>query len=488
MHTLRRSCMVLIAAFALILAPQAAHAAALACDGAGGVAGGTLYEADPVAGTGACENVNPPLQHVFSMVVCNFVMILNDVLGAMYCGLQFSMQNILGIVLTIYIAIFGMQILMGTAHMNSKEIILRLLKIAGVWAFATQSLWGINMAFGFFVSLITSGVWWATSMIMPVGGIGDSVMPVYGFLDQWIFNFVTGPLVGDGAKLVGFFKAIFLVLPTAALLAGSWLWLTLVTLARTLVSFMLAVSAIAFLIALSPIFLSFMLFQSTFHLFEGWLRYMLSYSLQIIIVFAVIALWVEVMMLFINFFDQLAALIFDFRALAVGGAVTDPSYTYAICPPVYGASPMGPTAVCPAGFNPALVLDAAGKLDGNADYKALIHPSLIPEKTEFIYFMAFHLISLGLVAYAFNALMRDAPEIAKHIVGPAYAPVLVGGWGMEAGWLGRRAHRGAYGGLSNRIGQGLDNAFGGSGNPTGGRNAPGADFVDRMRGMIESRK
>jgi hypothetical protein len=485
MRALRHSLLILLATVALILSPQAAQAAALSCNGAGSVAGGTLYEADPANHTGACETIGNPgeqLQHIFSIVVCNFVMILNDVLGGMYCGLQFSMQTILGMVLTVYIIVFGVQILMGTAQANSKEIILRLLKIAGVWMFATQSLWGINMGFGFFVSLITSGIWWVTHAIMPAeaGGASDSVMPVYAYIDSLIFATVMGPLTGGGAKLFGFFVLLLSVMPTLTLLAGAWLWMTLITLARTLIGFMLAVSAIAFLIALSPIFMSFMLFQSTFHLFETWLRYMLSYSLQIIIIFAVIALWVMVIGKFVTFFGMLSDLIFDFRVIGEPGAFLAPSDTYGICPPIYNNSPFGPTAVCPDGFNPLL---------NDADKAALLQPSRILRHGEFLYFVTFHLISLSLIAYAFNALMRDAPEIAKHIVGPAYAPVMVGGWGMDGmSWLGKRNHRGSFGSLGDRARTRLDNAFGGSGDPTSGNNAPGLDFVEKMRRMVETRK
>lgn len=468
--------MIALAVFVLIMSPQAAHAAALACNGAGGVAAGTLFEADPNAGTGACATINPPLEHVFSLVICAFVIILNDVLGAMYCGIQFSMQGILALVLTLYVAVFGAQILMGTAQMNSKEVITRLLKIAGVWTFATQSLWGINLAFGFFVSLITNGVWWVTSSIMPaaIGNIGNSVMPVYAFLDNLIYTTVTGPATDGGAKLIGFFGVMLNVLPTLSFLAASWLWMTLITLARTLISFMLAVAAIAFLIALSPIFLSFMLFQSTFHLFESWLRYMLSYSVQIIIVFAIIALWVHIVMMFAGFFDMLGDLLFPFKALGVPGAFTDPNNTWAICREIdYGMSPVGPTAVC----NPVL--------GANPPPEALLQPSKIPEQTDFIYFCVFHLISLSLIAYAFNALMRDAPEIAKHIVGPAYAPVLVGGWGQDAmSWLGKRVHRGQLAGLdSNTARQRLDNVFEG-----GNASAPSVDYFDKMKSLVEKRK
>ncbi len=449
---------VLLAVFALILIPDAAFAqfVPLSCTAGGGVAGGQLYYADPTNNAGACDTgdpSDPPLKHIFSKVVCNLVMILNDVLGKMYCGMQFSMKTVLGAVMSLYVVIFGVQILMGTTQLNSKEIVIRLLKIGGVWAFVTQSAWGINLAFGFFVTLITQGIWWVAGIFIPaiITSPGDSVMPVYHVIDELLYNAITGPLVGDNAKLTGFFLAMLPVLPTITFLAISWLWFTVVTLARTVISFMLAISAIAFLIALSPIFLSFMLFQATYHLFESWLRYMISYSLQIIVVFAVISLWFMVAALFIGFFDDLAKMIFSYKHITVPGALADPANTWAICPPNYSMTPMGPAAECTVGFDP--VANAA-------DYDALLPPSTIVEQADFLYYVVFHLISLSLIAYAFNALMRDAPEVAKHIVGPAYAPVLMSGWGRQflmprkvGDWFGERSRNTSISGGGGLLGK-----------------------------------
>ena len=110
----------------------------------------------------------------------------------------------------------------GVTRSRASGSIIRLLKIAGVWTFATQSLWGINLAFGFFVSLITNGVWWVTSSIMPaaIGNIGDSVMPVYAFFDNLIYTTVTGPVTDGGAKLIGFFGVMLNVLPTPRMVSG----------------------------------------------------------------------------------------------------------------------------------------------------------------------------------------------------------------------------------------------------------------------------
>jgi len=58
-----------------------------------------------------------------------FVVILNIVLGHLYCGLQFSLETTLAALLTLYVAVFGVQILMGTAQLSSGDIMVRLLKM-----------------------------------------------------------------------------------------------------------------------------------------------------------------------------------------------------------------------------------------------------------------------------------------------------------------------------------------------------------------------
>lgn len=425
-----------VAALCLIFMPCAANAAQFACDGSGGmVAGSQLYDASVTGHTGACEATG--ITHIVSQVICNFVVILNSVLGKVYCGIQFSMVGILGAVLTLYVALFGVQILLGTAQLNAKEIVIRLLKIAGVWAFATQSAWGIGLTFQFFLSLINDGSTWvvngisaANPVAFPVTENGTDVMPIYGYIDTLIYNAITGPFTAANDKVIGFFLAMAIPFSPLLLMGLYWLWETLILLVNTVVGFMLCLSAIAFLITLSPIFLSFMLFQATRHFFESWLRYMVSYALQVIFVFAIIAMWISVMSLFAPFFSQLSDLIFPYQPIPQVDSVAAPVDTWAICPATYGDDNFGPTATCRAGFNPwNLSMVGPPSPAQQADFNQLIPPSAIDSHGDFLYFIIYHMITLIVIAYAFTALLKKAPKIAESLAGSGHIPILSGGWG-----------------------------------------------------------
>jgi type IV secretory pathway VirB6-like protein len=318
MRTLRTWFTILLASWALILMPSQAMAyELLSCDDNGNVAGGQLFLTTAGQSESFCEFQG--LDHIFSQVACDVTTVLNIVLGAMYCALQYNLAPVVAALLTLYIVVFGVQLLMGTAELTSKEILLRLFKIALVWTFVTQSAWGIGIVFLFFIDLANQLIWWSMSAIdtgglinmppLPTGGV-STAMPVYHYIDKMILDVVTGPLTQANSKLVGFFALMAGIIPPIFAIAVYWLVTTFKILMRALISFLLSISALAFLISLSPIFLSFMLFKATAQFFESWLKFMISYALQMGVVFACIATWAISVNMFVGFFDELSNVIF----------------------------------------------------------------------------------------------------------------------------------------------------------------------------------
>ncbi len=152
-------------------------------------------------------------------------------------------------------------------------------------------------------------------------------MPMYRYLDTLIYGAITGPFTQANDKVIGFFIVLMFFFPSLFQRwpATGWPPPSPCWRARWYIS-CCALSAIAFLIALSPIFLSFMLFQSTVHFFEDWLKYLISYTLQIVIVLAIIALWIAAMSLFGGFFNELSNLIWPYQH------VLEPTYSARIIP------------------------------------------------------------------------------------------------------------------------------------------------------------
>ncbi len=409
----------LLAFLAMSALPETAWA--LTCSG--GSASGNIFDEDAPCSNGG------GLDHIFSRIFCDFVRIVNDVLGKVFCSIQDEMNVILRALLTLYVAVFGAQILMGSIQMSVKEIMVRLLKIAGVWTFATQTYWAIQWAFVFFVQAGIFGAVWFWKGVEADGqdafGIGvgadGSLMPVFEFFDKVVYDAVTGPFTMAHSEVIGFFFVMWYLIPTVFMLASYWLWINFTILIRALLTFLIAVASLAFLLALSPIFLSFMLFASTYQFFENWLKYMMSYAIQVIVVFSVIALWLAALNLFIGFFNELAEVIFPYDSFWVKSAPeSDPVNTWGICPIDYGDDPvLGKTASCEdPGFDPSDPDDA----------EKMIPAASIAMEGEFVFYVVYRLLVLIIVCYAFDTLMRQAPYMAKSLAGPEYVPILGQGY------------------------------------------------------------
>lgn len=490
MRWIRTALLTLVIGMGFGSMPAPAYAAyiLLQCDANGDVVAGTaLFNAqgsdnqgqaeapDGTYGEGACEYQG--LRHIFSQVICDFVTVLNQILGTIYCGIQHALTETLSVLLSLYIAVFGAQLLIGTAQLNSKDIMLRLFKIALVWTFATQSAWGINMIFYFAIGIMGDFTTWiinaipqlvlyetdGTTLVCEMDPVANGdLMPIFKFFDCLIYYIIAGAGQAANIRIIGFFTVMMVAFPPMSLLALWWAKNTFFAVVRSLISFLMALAALAFLVSLTPVFFSLMLFQATHHFFENWVRYMIAYVVQVIIVFAVIVMWIMIFLQFLWFFDMLAGLIFPYIPLDYTGPVVSPQDVWGICPPQYSTNASGaPTAVCPPGFDPFAATNENGWED---DARRVIPPEKIINQGEFLYFVFYHLVSLIIVTYAFGVLLENAAKIATAIAGPAPLPSFLGGFG-HTNWGGATGHttpqamrptglpgRQATGGFHNMVG------------------------------------
>lgn len=467
----RRLVLVTVAMLSFVLMPSYAMAADLYCNADGSVgqayvvdnSGNRAYLVNPDGSPqmselfptytqgGPCGNFDysqPGLiqitQRIFSWIMCNYILILNYVLGAFYCGMQISLTQILTVVFTAYVAIFGAQIMLGIVKINMGDVIMRLLKIALIFMFVTQAEWGIGLAFNFFINLATEGIVWVldgitTATGFSLGGNGGMIN-VYSFFDQLVYNVTIGPFTQSNSMLMGFFLAISLVVPPVFLLVAYWLWETFLIVARSMITFMLAISAMAFLITLSPIFLSLMLFQVTRHFFEDWVKFMISYTLQVIVIFACIAMWLAVTSYFINFFNDLTTIIRPFQKAETIGVATDIKDSWGVC--IYTFVDTYDEFLNLGGGKAENIYRGPHITCMPGDDR-IIPMTKIPEEQSLIYYLFYHLVTLVLITYAFSVLIKQAPSLAKQLAGPSYSPTL----GQNQGFN-------HYGQFKNAIGQG----------------------------------
>lgn len=387
-HHTQMVLMVLVCAFF----PSAAYAYTLQC-----------MNGLPVAGTEVflVNNCNAfGIANVFSGLNCNFQYILNEIIKRMYCGIQFQLAYTLAAGMILYIITYAIMFMLGLSSLTAKELVTRLIKMAMIWAFAMNAAWGVGMAFYFFAGGIETVIGWALSAITGTPSNGQGFFLI---LDNLIFAQLTGGLTSNGYALLGFFTTLMILMPPVFMLFLAYMVTVLAALTRALISYLLGLAAIAFLLSLGPIFVSLALFKTTYTFFDSWLKYMISFAMQIILIFAALALWIKVMMLFGDFFGELASHIVPYERIHAEGA-------FAFFRNTWG--------YCPSGRN------AAGT---NCISGLAWPPSAYANNMYFIFYLSAQLLALGTVVYAFDALLRAIPQLAQQLSGPKFAPQLGGG-------------------------------------------------------------
>ncbi|MGN7661877.1 MAG: type IV secretion system protein [Anaplasma sp.] len=181
--------------------------------------------------------------------------------------------------LTLYLLFSALGYILGVIKITKYDLAVRVAKIA------------------FLVSLFSPTSWQFFNehcFQLFVGGVSEIITAFSGYLDgDSSFKFLDATL---GILLTA---ELWLRL-LALLIAGPVGWLAFIGVVWALVSFFLAmiqamimylfvIITIAFLLTLAPIFFAFLLFQKTAQLFQGWLKMLVNFSLQPIILFASLA-------------------------------------------------------------------------------------------------------------------------------------------------------------------------------------------------------
>jgi hypothetical protein len=248
-----------------------------------------------------------------------------------------------------------------------------------------------------------------------------NVMPLFLFFDCLIASTFLGVSKFMTMKVMGLFVALLPVYGVLTGVAVYWASKTFITMARAVISLLLALGSIAFLVSMTPIFVSFALFQSTLHLFDNWLRYIISYCLQMVFTFGVMVMWILVFIKFLGFFAMLADLIFAYPPAIEEPGIITPTATWGICPVVYDFTTTGaPVAFCAdPEFNPDKKTNRFG---WRQDYTDMVAPEAIIRDGKFLYFVFYHLIALIIITYAFGVVLEQVPSLAQAVSSSAELP------------------------------------------------------------------
>lgn len=199
-------------------------------------------------------------------------------------------QNLVTAVMTLFVAVYGIAIALGLAQPSPLDLVVRAAKLAAVYFLLTS--WGnfYEVVVTFFESL-TNGLTniMTSAIISSASGTANARvtgMDVFGFIDERVLGTL---LSVRFAVIIG---AMFTISPVG-LVIGLLLLSVVLSYLGTLISavqiYIMAFIARSLLYAVSPIFLIFLMFQQTKSLFDGWLKQLINFSLQPVLLVAFMA-------------------------------------------------------------------------------------------------------------------------------------------------------------------------------------------------------
>lgn len=260
------------------------------CTSNGGTSG-TLYDSGSQCPTTLRFN------NVFSFLVCNMEHLSSNLLGAMFCGVTTNLAPAVTAMVTLAVVIFGTGFTIGVIPATARDFQSFLLKVACIWMFATQSDLLIRYGYEFLVNGIRDGVAMAFNGYQ--GGGATSASTVYTQLDEFLGRFIkiatdyigqstNGGTAADQCKnaLFAVMAVMAIAFPPIFFLAVLLLMKVAITFVRAVFGYMYALIGITFMLTLAPIFLSLYLFRQTRSFCEKWMGYMVSFALQIVMLFA----------------------------------------------------------------------------------------------------------------------------------------------------------------------------------------------------------
>lgn len=231
--------------------------------------------------------------NLFSFLICNFEQLSSNLLGHMFCGMVSDLTPAVWAAVTLAVIVFGVSFTIGLVPATGQEAMVFLIKLAFITTFATNADYLIGFGYKILIVGMREGV---TIMLTTLNDTGiNSGADVYGEVDKILaelFRYASDA-IGAQAKADFCKNAIFAVialmaiaLPVAAYVGLLLIGRMLLTLFRSVFAYIYALMGIAFLLTLSPFFLTFFLFKITRNLFDRWIGYLVSFALQVILLFA----------------------------------------------------------------------------------------------------------------------------------------------------------------------------------------------------------
>jgi type IV secretion system protein VirB6 len=200
--------------------------------------------------------------------------------------------------LTLYIMIYGALFLLGIVQISQLDLVIRVIKIAIVAGLMNERTFDLfnNYVFdfvtGFSDQIISNmagySLFTSTGTITNPFTFLDALMSKILFSKTFMGQLLA--LIAMGMSGILYFIIIFIALI-----------IVIITALRAVAVYLMAFMAIAVLIGLAPLFLTFMLFEFTKYLFDNWVKFTFRYMLEPTVLMAGIIILTQLFTIYLDF-------------------------------------------------------------------------------------------------------------------------------------------------------------------------------------------
>ncbi len=367
---------------------------------------------------------NAGIDEPFKHVLLAWEAALFDSLALGYCAVRELVEPPLLAAGVLAVLIYGASVLFGLTSLSARESMILIIKISLVLMLALNAEIAMKLIYGFFLSVSQDTIsWFYSAADNPFSGQD-------GQFKKFAALFSTNPIIdpqdnlpSDAPTCAGtaiiFLFFIFLVFPIVGGPVFAMMLTLIFMLIRAALGFMVALGAVALLMAASPMFIGFAMFRNTRSFFDRWLQAIISYTLQMIIVFAVIMITYHLFDFWDMFKGLLQAMrispseITDLRSFGISFGKSGEVVEF--CTPCIG----GKFNFVP-GMAPFHGFECPPNAKGTTYLASLKH-------FEFFKYILYNGLSVLLVIWGVNEILEQLPSIAQTLGGSGYAMNLGGG-------------------------------------------------------------
>lgn len=370
----------------------------------------------------------PALEHLFSGFVCRYQTIVDEILTDLYYGMLDFFRPPFYAALILFVITVGCTFALGLLPFTTRDIMLIMGKIALVTSFAMYPNMMIDLIYYGLIGFMKETTDTVVATLAPQG----SVAGIFEWMDQQFYDFITLQDAAQTSKkcendVLAFMFGLAVTMPPIFIMAMYLLFQLVMVLIRTVLGYLIAITGIMFLTTMAPLFLGFAFFGFTKSYFEKWLQYLISFTIQIFVVFSFIA--VVLSLPFEAKMKGIMDTIKPYEKVAYhDGQRLDFNDWCTIC---LGES-LGEV-------NPSTLADGTNNCTSD-----IMTPTNIAAGGvgEFIDFVGKEVLILAVMAYLVESILKTAPEIAKYLSQSPHIPSMVGqlpaplrlGNATEAGW------------------------------------------------------